>query len=598
MASWAKGRVLNSRGINSPALENAHVWRPQVPEDPISALLVIELVEGRDLPKMDVIGKADPYVDIHHGYEKKFKSHTLLNTRTPHWNQTFKLLILKSEQNFPIEFNCFDWDISTKNDTIGSAKVDIDPFWKEMNKTKDLWLKLVHPKKNNNRGEIRVKLTLKDKATVESEFWLDLAKHFDTDHSGTIDLFEIIALFEALRSPATDEEIKALFDMGNGGKPMSYEQFYQLLKEENRNAHPLLSKMFPNTHQINEVIWNVTCKMIEGKDGTFSVGDQVLEGGFSTPHQHGSLRESTREDKLIVIDRDTGHPVEEKIPEYIKVAMRLMYATTSGRFVVEHQAKKILHHLSKVQGEKYDNPESRKGIPEFIHFHEIPVEEMLDPPESFKTFNEFFYRKLKPSARKIADSANDKLAVCGADSRLNVFVSVDEATKLWIKGQKFSLKGLLQDDQMAKEYANGSLAIWRLAPQDYHRFHTPVTGTLASMHSFEGTYYTVNPIAIRANVDVYTENKRVRCVLKTPDFGDVIYIAIGATMVGSVNFTKKVGESFHKGDELGYFAFGGSTVIVLFKNGAIKFEDDLIVNSEKPIETLVKLGQPLGRALH
>jgi len=424
-----------------------------------------------------------------------------------------------------------------------------------------------------------------------------MAKHFDTDHTGSIDMFEIIALLEALRSPATDEELKTLFDHGNTGNSLSYEQFYSVMcqDEENRARYPVLAKVFPNPSHISEIIWNVSCKMLPS--GAFTAGDSVLEGGFSTPHQHGGIRESTEEkNKLIVIDRESGHPEEEKIPEYIKVAMRIMYATTSGRFVVEHQAKKMLHHLSKVQGEKYDAPESKKGIHEFIHFHHLNVEEMLESPDSFKTFNEFFYRKLKPTARKITEPNNNKLAVCGADSRANVFITVDEATKLWIKGHKFSLGALLQDHEMAKDYQNGSVVIWRLAPQDYHRFHSPVTGTLKSMAPFDGTYYTVNPIAINANVDVYTENKRVRCVISTPDFGDIIYIAIGATMVGSVNFTKKVGESFKKGDELGYFAFGGSTVIVLFKNGTISFEEDLVVNSAKPIETLVKLGQPLGRA--
>jgi len=330
--------------------------------------------------------------------------------------------------------------------------------------------------------------------------------------------------------------------------------------------------------------------------GTYSAGDSILEGGFNTPHQHGGLRESSKEDKLIVIDRVTGHPTEEKIPEYIKVAMRLMYATNSGRFVVEHQAKKLLHHLSKVQGEKYDSPESKKGIMEFIHFHHINEEEMLDSADSFKTFNEFFYRKLKSNARPITEPSNQKLAVCGADSRTNVFISVDEATKLWIKGQKFSIGGLMCDETLAKDYSNGSVVIFRLAPQDYHRFHSPVAGTLLSMTPVNGTYFTVNPIAIRENVDVYTENKRVRCVIRTAEFGDIIYMAIGATMVGSVNFTKKVGDSFKKGDELGYFAFGGSTVIVLFKPGTIAFEEDLVINSAKPIETLVRLGQPLGRA--
>jgi len=310
-------------------------------------------------------------------------------------------------------------------------------------------------------------------------------------------------------------------------------------------------------------------------------------------HHRGELHES---EKLIVIDRESGHPVEEKIPEYIKVAMRLLFATNSGRFVVEHQAKKILYHLSKIQGEKYDSPESKKGIMEFVHFHNLNVEEMLEPPESYRTFNEFFYRKLKPNARPIADPNNQRIAVCGADSRTNVFLSVDEATKLWIKGQKFSVGSLLGDHSLGQDFTNGSLVIFRLAPQDYHRFHSPVTGTLVSMTPMEGTYYTVNPIAIRQDVDVYTENKRVRCLLRTPEFGDVIFMAIGATLVGSVNFTKKVGDSFKKGDELGYFAFGGSTIIVLFKSGCITFENDLVINSAKPIETLVKLGQPLGRA--
>jgi len=367
------------------------------------------------------------------------------------------------------------------------------------------------------------------------------------------------------------------------------------LTEENKKKNPVLNNIFPTTHAINELIWNVSCQM--RGEGLSTAGNSVLEGGFSTPHQHRALRESNEKDKLVVIDRETKQPVEEKIPEYIKVAMRIMYATTSGRFVVEHQAKKLLHHLSKVQGEKYDAPESRKEIHPFIDFHHLNVEEMLDNVDSFTTFNQFFYRKLKPTARKIAEPTNQKLAVCGADSRANVFVTVTEATKLWIKGHGFTIGKLIQSESLAKEYQEGSVVIWRLAPQDYHRFHSPVTGTIKEVLPHAGTYYTVNPIAVRENVDVYTENKRVRIVLETPDFGEVIYMAIGATMVGSVNLTVAVGAKVKKGDEIGYFAFGGSTIIVLFKKGVIKFEEDLVINSAKPIETLVKLGQPLGRAI-
>jgi len=173
---------------------------------------------------------------------------------------------------------------------------------------------------------------------------------------------------------------------------------------------------------------------------------------------------------------------------------------------------------------------------------------------------------------------------------------VDEATTIWIKGKNFNLKNLLKDDNLAKEYSGGSLVIARLAPQDYHRFHSPVGGVLGKFIPCSGTYYTVNPIAVRDTIDVYTENKRQRVTIKSPEFGDVVYVTVGATMVGSIMYTAKEGQTVKKGDELGYFAFGGSTVLLLFKAGAIKFDNDLEVNSLKPIETLVKIGSSLGKS--
>jgi len=275
--------------------------------------------------------------------------------------------------------------------------------------------------------------------------------------------------------------------------------------------------------------------------------------------------------------------------------MRVMYSTREGKFAVDSlHINSLLKHLTEQQGKKFNNPASKKEIEHFIQFHNLNKEEILDSLDSFKNFNEFFYRKLKPSARPIAEASNQKVAVSPGDCRLNVFTSIEEATKIWIKGKKFSLTNLLKDDALAKEYSGGSLVIARLAPQDYHRFHSPVSGTLGKFTPYTGTYYTVNPIAIRDTIDVYTENKRQRVTIKSPEFGDVIYITVGATMVGSIVYTAKEGQTVKKGDELGYFAFGGSTVLVLFKKGTINFDEDLKVNSMKPIETLVKIGSRLG----
>jgi len=262
-----------------------------------------------------------------------------------------------------------------------------------------------------------------------------------------------------------------------------------------------------------------------------------------------------------------------------------------------HKAQNILASLTQKQGKKYNDPESVKEIEHFIDFYKLNKEDMLDKVSSFKTFNEFFYRKLKPGARVIASQADAKVAVSPADCRLHVFSDVDTSIRLWIKGKNFSLRTLLQDNNLADKFDGGSLVIARLAPQDYHRFHFPVSGTVSQPKPIDGTYYTVNPVAVNQVIDVYGENKRSVATIETKEFGTVCFVAIGATMVGSIHLTATPGTFYHKGDEYGYFAFGGSTCVVLFEKGRIEFDEDLAVNSQKPLETLVKMGSSLGRAV-
>jgi len=164
---------------------------------------------------------------------------------------------------------------------------------------------------------------------------------------------------------------------------------------------------------------------------------------------------------------------------------------------------------------------------------------MLEPLDSFKTFNEFFYRKLKPGARTLASPDDPKVAVSPADCRMMAFPSINEATRLWIKGKEFSVKTLLQSQDLSTFFKDGSLAVFRLAPQDYHRFHSPVNGTLADYTDIQGTFYTVNPMAIREReVDVFTENKRSFTLIDSQEFGVVAYCIIGAMLVGSINITR------------------------------------------------------------
>jgi len=161
-------------------------------------------------------------------------------------------------------------------------------------------------------------------------------------------------------------------------------------------------------------------------------------------------------------------------------------------------------------------------------------------------------------------------------------------------------------------------------PSSYHRFHIPVDGKITKMNPIKGEYYTVNPMAIRSDMDIFLKNKRHVTLIETPSFGTVAYVSIGATLVGSILFTKnvwtlfflpnstevpsilifsaffvppptlKVGDSVSKGEEHGYFAFGGSTIILLFQKGTISFDEDLLTESQKPLENLVKMGERVG----
>lgn len=258
----------------------------------------------------------------------------------------------------------------------------------------------------------------------------------------------------------------------------------------------------------------------------------------------------------------------------------------------------MLRTLSIKQGKKYDDPASASQIEGFINFHRLDMSEVDLPIDQFKNFNEFFYRALKPGARPCSAPDNPKIIVSPADSRTVVFNTMDDATRIWVKGREFTVEKLIGDayPMDTKRYKGGALGIFRLAPQDYHRFHVPVDGVMGTPKKIDGEYYTVNPMAIRSALDVYGDNVRVVVPIDSVAHGRVMYICIGAMMVGSTVITRQAGENIKRAEELGYFKFGGSTILLLFEPGMMVFDDDLVVNSNEALETLVSVKCPIERA--
>lgn len=237
-------------------------------------------------------------------------------------------------------------------------------------------------------------------------------------------------------------------------------------------------------------------------------------------------------------------------------------------------------------------PCTKHRITPFIEKFNIDTSEFLRPVDSFTSFNDFFIRKLKTEVRPIAKG--DEIAIIPADGRYLFYQKIDEAEGYIIKGKKFSLATLLEDAELAKKYEQGSMVIARLCPTDYHRFHFPMDCTPGKTRLINGWYYSVNPIALKKNIEIFVQNKRTVTHLKTEQFGTVLFLEIGATNVGSIIPTFQPEISYNKGDEKGYFSFGASSLILLFEKEKIQFAEDLLAASHKNIEIKCLFGQPLG----
>lgn len=306
-----------------------------------------------------------------------------------------------------------------------------------------------------------------------------------------------------------------------------------------------------------------------------------------------------------VIDRKTGEKSFEAMSIYVRLGMHLLYyGSEQERALHWQRTLELLKNQSVKMGREYDTPESKAHIQPFINNFQLEdsLSEMVEPdPNKYATFNEFFAREIKESARPIDQPENGYVSSSPADCRLTAFQTIDLATKYWIKGFGFSLEKLLGDAELAKHFDGGSIVIARLAPQDYHRWHAPVSGTIEKVKDIPGTYYTVNPQAINepGSLDVFCENKRSVMTVKRSSTGTPIaIIAVGAMLVGSikyVNGVEKPGSDIRRGQCLGKFLYGGSTVIVVYPKGEIVLDKDLLQNSaEKNCETLMRVGWRIG----
>jgi len=273
--------------------------------------------------------------------------------------------------------------------------------------------------------------------------------------------------------------------------------------------------------------------------------------------------------------------------------LRWAYGNPIGKVALHALVKRRI--FSEWYGRRMNTQASAARIAPFIKSYELDPADFADAPDSYASFNEFFYRRLKPEARPVCD--DPAAVVFPADGRHLGFQRASDIEAVFVKGQRFDLAKLLGDADLAGRFANGSLVLSRLCPVDYHRFHFPVAGTPSEARIIPGPLFSVSPIALREKLEYLWTNKRAVTLLDAGHFGTVAIIEIGATCVGSIHQTFAPGQPVKKCDEKGFFAFGGSSTITLFEPDRVHLAQDLLEHSDRHTELYARVGTLMGRAI-
>lgn len=309
-------------------------------------------------------------------------------------------------------------------------------------------------------------------------------------------------------------------------------------------------------------------------------------------------------------DRKKKRVFRETLSIRLWLENEILYSRPTDFIDKTHFIRNLLKNENISSEHENNRYSSAKKIPPFIDFFNINMSDFVEEnPMMYKTFNDFFIREIREDHRPLENPEDPSVIASVADSRLSIFDSLHDAQQIMIKGKNFTLESLLtykidpqhvEDLEKAKDLLSifnkdhCSTANFRLAPMDYHHFHSPVDGVFTHVYHINGEYFTVEPKALSSNINVLGENARTVACIETNDYGKVLFVAIGAEAVGTVKFIKDEGDHVEKGEKLGHFEYGGSDVFVMFEN-AVEWDDDIMGMSKDTIESMVQVREKIGK---
>ena len=286
------------------------------------------------------------------------------------------------------------------------------------------------------------------------------------------------------------------------------------------------------------------------------------------------MRQKTRDGRLI-----EGADGQDRV-------LAALYGCAAGRLLLKPLTAP---GLSRLAGRFLSTKASKVFIKPFIKSNRIDMSQF--EPMEYGSYNDFFSRRIREGAR-VVDMDPGHL-ISPADSKLTA-LPITENGRFTLKHTEYTVGSLLKNPALASEYVDGWALIFRLTVDDYHRYCYAFNAEKGENVVIPGRLHTVNPIA-NDFFPIYKENAREYTILRTERFGDVIAMEVGALLVGKI-VNHHGAATVRRGQEKGYFQFGGSTVVLLLKKDTAVLDSDILENSRQGIETVVKFGEKIGAA--
>lgn len=267
-----------------------------------------------------------------------------------------------------------------------------------------------------------------------------------------------------------------------------------------------------------------------------------------------------------------------------KGLLHFLYNTAIGRFILKLLTARW---LSRLCGAFLSSKISKPLIKSFVTKNKINLNDYKS--DSFACFNDCFCREIKPELRPKDLEKSHLISPC--DGLLSAY-NISDDTVLPIKQSFYTISELLDGDELYKKYKDGICLVFRLCVDHYHRYCYVDNLKITKRQFIKGRLHTVRPIALE-RYPVFVQNCREYTVMETENFGTVTQIEVGAMLVGKIKNHHSEGE-FSKGDEKGMFLYGGSTIVLLLEKDTVNINSDYFTQTEKNIETPVKMGEPLN----